>query len=362
MRQARGLYLPAVSLDARYSRTSGVLDIGDLVNPAYAALNQLTRSDAFPTDVDARCRWRRRPAAPDAAALRARRARDHRWRAASRAARGRSVPTRSTADGEGPPGLREPVRMVETHRATLPLLDETSRQRAPGRGRQGDLRGRATGRAPSAARRCRSSRRPSGSGTRRPAGSTSCWGGRWTRPCASPRLRPGAAGRGRRWTGRWLAAWRAREELAQGDSAIRAAESQGRLARASYLPGVALAVDYGIQGERYRFGADDDFAVASLVLEWNVFNGGQDAARGQAARLDVERAAPRRAELERAVELEVRQAWEAVASRADRARRRGRPAGGGAAHLRAGVAPLGGGDRTADRVRGRAHRLHRRPR
>ncbi len=54
VRQARGLGLPQLSLDSRYSRTSGVLNLGDLVNPAYRALNQLTGTNSFPTDVDAR--------------------------------------------------------------------------------------------------------------------------------------------------------------------------------------------------------------------------------------------------------------------------------------------------------------------
>ena len=54
VRQARGLFMPSATLDARYSQTHGVLNVGDLVNPAYAALNQLTGSNAFPTNVDAR--------------------------------------------------------------------------------------------------------------------------------------------------------------------------------------------------------------------------------------------------------------------------------------------------------------------
>src|SRR5688572_25283838 len=54
VRQARGLFLPSASLDARYSETHGVMNVGDLVNPAYAALNQLTGSNAFPTNIDAR--------------------------------------------------------------------------------------------------------------------------------------------------------------------------------------------------------------------------------------------------------------------------------------------------------------------
>src|SRR5262245_44557729 len=48
----RAGYLPSVDLDARYTRTFGnQLDLGALVNPAYAALNQLTGTQQFPTDV-----------------------------------------------------------------------------------------------------------------------------------------------------------------------------------------------------------------------------------------------------------------------------------------------------------------------
>ena len=51
--QARAQFLPTVSLEARASKRYGaVLDLGDLVNPAYATLNQLLGSQAFPTDIE----------------------------------------------------------------------------------------------------------------------------------------------------------------------------------------------------------------------------------------------------------------------------------------------------------------------
>src|ERR1043166_4097535 len=52
VRGARGLFLPALSLESRYSRLGGVPNIGDLVNPAYAALNTLTGTHRFPTNLD----------------------------------------------------------------------------------------------------------------------------------------------------------------------------------------------------------------------------------------------------------------------------------------------------------------------
>ena len=54
VREARGLFLPTVAFDARYSEMSGGLNIGDFINPAYGALNEITGSNRFPTDVDAR--------------------------------------------------------------------------------------------------------------------------------------------------------------------------------------------------------------------------------------------------------------------------------------------------------------------
>ncbi|MGH7470296.1 MAG: hypothetical protein ACRENP_20325, partial [Longimicrobiales bacterium] len=54
VRQARGLFLPSLTVDARYSEMHGGLNFGDLVNPAYAALNQITGSAAFPTNIDGR--------------------------------------------------------------------------------------------------------------------------------------------------------------------------------------------------------------------------------------------------------------------------------------------------------------------
>src|SRR5262245_1779991 len=41
LREARGLFLPSLTLDSRYTRQSGTLNLGDFVNPAYTALNQL---------------------------------------------------------------------------------------------------------------------------------------------------------------------------------------------------------------------------------------------------------------------------------------------------------------------------------
>jgi outer membrane protein TolC len=103
-----------------------------------------------------------------------------------------------------------------------------------------------------------------------------------------------------------------REELAQTDAGVRAAEAGVRLASASFLPSLGLALDYGFQGSDLHFSGDDDFTVASLVLSWNLSLGGSDFARRSAARADTERLRLRRAELEDLVRLDVRQAYDAA--------------------------------------------------
>jgi outer membrane protein TolC len=84
------------------------------------------------------------------------------------------------------------------------------------------------------------------------------------------------------------------------------------LATAAFLPAVALALDYGFQGRDVRFNGDHDFWTASVAVSWNLFNGGQDAARRQGARADAERLRARLEEAEDLVRLDVRQAFEAA--------------------------------------------------
>src|SRR5919198_1239448 len=52
VRAARGLLLPSLDIASRYSYLDGVPNIGDFVNPAYAALNGLLGQNRFPTNLD----------------------------------------------------------------------------------------------------------------------------------------------------------------------------------------------------------------------------------------------------------------------------------------------------------------------
>jgi outer membrane protein TolC len=98
-----------------------------------------------------------------------------------------------------------------------------------------------------------------------------------------------------------------REELRQLADARRATAAQRQLERARFLPSVSVALDYGVQGNQYRFDRRNDFTQTAVVVSWNLFNGAQDMARVEQASLELDRVDARRREAERSIQLDVRQ-------------------------------------------------------
>lgn len=310
---ARGLFFPALTLDSRYSEQNGTLNLGDFVNPAYRALNGLRGTNDFPTNLDLTLllahETRLRVTQPlfNESIRNAYRVAGHRH--AGQRAQRRAAARRLAADVQIA-YLEEASarRVVEILEATLTLVRENERVAE---------RLLAAGRAtPEAVHRARAERADV------------------EQQLAEARERRLAAGRAlNRLLRRPLEApvevipdsafdllldlsadslvahaVAAREEPRQVDAGVRTAEAARRAATAAFLPSLAVALDYGFQGSDLRFGRDDDYWVASLVVSWNLFNGGRNAARR------------------------------------------------GAAHLRAGAAPLRRRRRQPHRVRGRAHR------
>ncbi|MCK4857295.1 MAG: TolC family protein [candidate division Zixibacteria bacterium] len=105
-------------------------------------------------------------------------------------------------------------------------------------------------------------------------------------------------------------AGRNREELRQVNMGVAAAGNRVKLSRMSFVPGVSFLLDYGVQGDQYRFKADDDFWMASLVLEWNLFNGFQDKYEVRKAKLERRRLMAQLTELEKQIQLQVREAYD----------------------------------------------------
>ena len=101
-----------------------------------------------------------------------------------------------------------------------------------------------------------------------------------------------------------------RQEFFQLNRAMDAARHQLKLHGSRFLPSLTAVLDYGFQGDHYRFTGEDDFWMASLVMSWNLFSGFQDAARKAQARMDLKRIQAGYAELEQKIKMDVRKAFD----------------------------------------------------
>ncbi|MEZ4702367.1 MAG: TolC family protein [Rhodothermales bacterium] len=101
-----------------------------------------------------------------------------------------------------------------------------------------------------------------------------------------------------------------RHEIRQLDEAVLASSASVDIQRTHLLPGVALALDLGIQGEQYGFTNDRSYYMASVVLQWKLFDGFQERARIQQAQLDTQRLRIQREELDSQIRLQVQDAMD----------------------------------------------------
>jgi outer membrane protein len=108
-----------------------------------------------------------------------------------------------------------------------------------------------------------------------------------------------------------------RPEMEQLDRAARAAESRVQLASADLKPTLSLGVDAGTQGEEYEFGRGRNFAMVSLVLNWQFFDGGANRALARSARAAARQATTRRDEVALQIQLEVQQALDRLETTGD---------------------------------------------
>jgi len=317
VREANGRFLPSVGVNARYSEFSGVVNIGDFINPAYDALNQLIGQQRFPTNINASLPFRQetklefvQPLFNDAlfgATAAARAQRD------LVGAQRRGAMRQLAADVQQAwLGYGSTLRIVETLEATMPVLEENLRvsERLVGAGLGTPdvvLRARAERsdllQQLADARRQRDAARRSFNLLRNADGDSEITLAADSTLLATDTLSLDAL---------VSFALSHREELQQADGGIRLARAQGRIASAALLPSVALSASYGVQGDRYRFNRQSDVALANFVLSWNLFNGGQDMARREQASFARDEATYRRREAERGVRVQVANAYDAV--------------------------------------------------
>ena len=99
-------------------------------------------------------------------------------------------------------------------------------------------------------------------------------------------------------------ALRQREEFQQLNYYLAAQDRQIQLSKGSRLPQLNLQADYGIQGTRYEIKDDADFFMGSVVMSWNLFDR-TTGAKVQQARIQRMETENRKEELRQQVGLQV---------------------------------------------------------
>lgn len=105
-----------------------------------------------------------------------------------------------------------------------------------------------------------------------------------------------------------------REELEQLRIYRNITEKNLKMNKYHMAPTLSGAVDYGIQGEQYEFGPDADFVMASLVLEWKLFRGFGNRAKIQQAAIEKDILEEKYEELEKQINLQVIDAYYELAA------------------------------------------------
>lgn len=315
---ARALFFPSVGLQARYSELHGVPNIGDLINPAYATLNQLTGTNRFPTDINftlpQRYESRLELVQPifnvgilaNYSGARARR--DGQRMQLAGAARQLAADVQVAYLQQA--SARRAVEILE---ATLALVQESQRVAE---------RLLAAGSAtPEAVYRARAERaeveQRLADAQERALAAARALNRIVRRPLDAPiDLIPDSIFDQLPLTitadSAVAHALATREELRQVEAGIRGARAAGLAATAAFLPSVSLALDYGFQGHEVTFRESDHNTIASVVVSWNLFNGGRDAARRSQAGYEADRARTERQDLADQIALQVRTAHEAA--------------------------------------------------
>lgn len=94
-----------------------------------------------------------------------------------------------------------------------------------------------------------------------------------------------------------------RPELRGLDSRIDAADHATKLAGSSLLPTLSFVADSGIQGTRYAIDRDSDVSTASLVLNWTLFDFGARRAAESQARAQTQQLQATRDDVRRQLDL-----------------------------------------------------------
>ncbi len=325
-REVRAGYLPSVDLDARYTKLWGGIDLGELINPAYAALNQLTGSTQFPTDLslrlpfpfESKVRISQPLWVPQLAGASQLAAIDTRGKQVAVAITRREMIAATRKLHLGLTGTRDVIVVLQTTRELLvenvrisELLVATDKStqdtvlRATAQLAAHDQKIRATKDALRALQRrlavlAANDMEPailaSTDAVATPQVSAS------TLPAAIPENVEELV----------AIALHRRSELAGIGLQRRAADVQSKLVDQGQLPTVAVALDLGVQSRSLNIAWKDRYAALSLVASWNLFDGGKRAQRRTQAALARESSGFAEQQQHAEIAAQVRTTWDAA--------------------------------------------------
>lgn len=96
-----------------------------------------------------------------------------------------------------------------------------------------------------------------------------------------------------------------REELRKLENFKNISGFMVRMSESEKLPDIMIVADFGYQGEKYEFNRDQDYLLASAVLTWNIFDGFARRSRIRQAALQKEMAEIQIQEARKQIELQV---------------------------------------------------------
>ena len=96
-----------------------------------------------------------------------------------------------------------------------------------------------------------------------------------------------------------------REELRKLENYEKISDLRIKMNQSGRLPDLFVVADYGFQGEEYVFNRDQDYMQASAVLTWNLFEGFRNKSKIKQALLQKEMAENQLEEARKQIELQV---------------------------------------------------------
>jgi outer membrane protein len=331
--QARALYLPTLDLNARYTRANGGrtigIPVGDLLNPVYASLNQITGSSRFPVVQNQQINFQRTREQDTRLSLTQPLydARISAGRLAAQSQYDASAAGRIALAGRIERDMREAYYRWLQARAQIGIFDATLELATENRRvnesllRNGKITRDLLFRAEADQLEVQQSQLGAQNAERlaqsyvnliRNAPFDRALPGVAVEDPDVERLRNALAVQAAQpalaLTALQETAVHQRYELRQLDAIAAAAAAGEQLARAAFKPRLAFAFDIGTQGETYALTSADRYLLASVVLKFNFFSGGADQAGVAGARAAEREARANRSLQEQQIRLQVQQA------------------------------------------------------